>query len=87
MGALRPSLPVPGGSDWAGTLATVHEKVGSTDFGFVPGRGVFGPPMGPAAGAASIRAAWEAIVHGVSLEEHAASSAPLRAAIDSFGTR
>lgn len=87
MGSLRPSLPVPGGSDWAATLATVHERVGSPDFGFVPGRGVFGHPMGPAAGAASIRAAWEAIVHGVSLEEYAATSAPLRSAIDAFGAR
>jgi ribulose-bisphosphate carboxylase large chain len=87
MGSLRPSLPVPGGSDWAGTLATVHAKVGSTDFGFVPGRGVFGHPMGPAAGAASLRAAWEAIVQGVALEAYAASHASLQAAIDTFGTR
>ncbi len=86
MGSLRPSLPVPGGSDWAGTLATVHRLVGSTDFGFVPGRGVFGHPMGPAAGAASIRAAWEAIAHGVPLEEHAEHHASLRAAIEAFGT-
>lgn len=87
MGSLRPSLPVPGGSDWAGTLATVHSRVGGADFGFVPGRGVFGHPMGPAAGAASIRAAWEAIVHGVPLEQYSANSAPLRRAIDAFGVR
>lgn len=87
MGSVRPSLPVPGGSDWAGTLATVHAKVGSPDFGFVPGRGVFGHPMGPAAGAASIRAAWEAIVQGVPLEAYAVHSAPLRGAIEAFGAR
>jgi ribulose-bisphosphate carboxylase large chain len=87
MGSLRPSLPVPGGSDWAGTLATVHTKVGTTDFGFVPGRGVFGHPMGPAAGAASIRAAWEAITHGVPLEEYAAGHASLQAALHAFGPR
>ena len=49
MGSIKPCLPVPGGSDWAGTLEGVYRKVGSVDFGFVPGRGVFGHPMGPRA--------------------------------------
>lgn len=61
MGAIKPSLPVPGGSDSAATLAGVHRRVGTVDFGFVAGRGVFGHPMGPAAGAASIRQAWDVI--------------------------
>ena len=65
MGAIRPCLPVPGGSDWAGTLEGVHGRLGTVDFGFVPGRGVFGHPMGPAAGAASLRQAWDAIARGV----------------------
>jgi ribulose-bisphosphate carboxylase large chain len=85
MGSIRPCLPVPGGSDWAGTLATVHGKVGSADFGFVPGRGVFGHPMGPAAGAASLRQAWDAIVAGVPIAERAATHVELRRAIEAFG--
>lgn len=67
-GHIRRSLPVPGGSDSALTLEGVYRKVGSVDFGFVPGRGVFGHPMGPRAGAMSIRQAWEAIRQGVDLE-------------------
>jgi ribulose-bisphosphate carboxylase large chain len=85
MGALKPSLPVPGGSDWAGTLKQVHDKLGTRDFGFVPGRGVFGHPMGPRAGAASIRQAWDAISAGISLEDHALHHAELGAAIAAFG--
>ncbi|MBK5965945.1 ribulose 1,5-bisphosphate carboxylase [Thiocystis minor] len=85
MGAIKRSLPVPGGSDWAGTLGKVFEKVGTIDFGFVPGRGVFGHPMGPRGGAASIRQAWEAIVAGVSLQEQAVRHEELRAAIETFG--
>ncbi|AFL73950.1 RuBisCO large subunit C-terminal-like domain-containing protein [Thiocystis violascens] len=85
MGAIKPSLPVPGGSDWAGTLKGVYDKVGTIDFGFVPGRGVFGHPMGPRGGAASIRQAWDAIVAGVSLGEQAAKHVELRAAIETFG--
>jgi ribulose-bisphosphate carboxylase large chain len=85
MGPIRASLPVPGGSDWAGTLDSVYRKVGSVDFGFVPGRGVFGHPMGPEGGAASIRQAWDACARGVPVHCHAETNPELRAAIDTFG--
>ncbi len=85
MGTIRASLPVPGGSDWAGSLPTVYERLGTTDFGFVPGRGVFGHPMGPRGGAASIRQAWEAISRAVPLPEYARNHPELRAALDHFG--
>ena len=61
MGAIAPSLPVPGGSDSAATLDAVYRRLGTVDFGFVAGRGIFGHPEGPAAGARSIREAWSAI--------------------------
>jgi ribulose-bisphosphate carboxylase large chain len=80
-GHIRRSLPVPGGSDSALTLETVYRKVGSIDFGFVPGRGIFGHPMGPRAGAASIRQAWEAIEQGVSLETYAEGHEELKVMI------
>ncbi|NCA68587.1 MAG: ribulose 1,5-bisphosphate carboxylase [Sphingobacteriia bacterium] len=85
LGGLAPSLPVPGGSDWAGTLKNLHEKVGTRDFGFVPGRGVFGHPQGPRGGAASIRQAWSAIAAGVAIEEHARDHPELAAALATFG--
>lgn len=82
MGHIRPSLPVPGGSDSALTLETVYKKVGSVDFGFVPGRGIFGHPMGPKAGAASIRQAWEAIEKGIAIERYAEGRPELQAMVD-----
>ncbi len=85
MGPIKPSLPVPGGSDWAGTLDRVYRKVGSVDFGFVPGRGVFGHPMGPEAGAASVRQAWDACRLGIPIERQAESHPELRSAIEAFG--
>ena len=85
MGPIKPSLPVPGGSDWAGTLRPLYDKLGTVDFGFVPGRGVFGHPMGPRGGAASIRQAWDAIANGLSLDEQAARHVELRVAIETFG--
>lgn len=83
-GHIKRSLPVPGGSDWAGTLPIVYEKLKTVDFGFVPGRGVFGHPGGPAAGAKSLRQAWEAIQKGSTLEEHAKNHPELLAAIGKF---
>ena len=76
---------MPGGSDWAGTLVSVYRKVGSVDFGFVPGRGVFGHPLGPDAGAASIRQAWDACRLGIPIERHAETNPELRSAITAFG--
>ena len=78
----RRSLPVPGGSDSALTLEGVYRKVGSVDFGFVPGRGIFGHPMGPKAGAASIRQAWEAIEQGIELETYAVGRPELQVMVD-----
>ncbi|MBU4484799.1 ribulose 1,5-bisphosphate carboxylase, partial [bacterium] len=54
LGNIKTSLPVPGGSDWAGTLPNVYDKLQTIDFGFVPGRGVFGHPSGPTGGARSL---------------------------------
>ncbi|MCC7278539.1 MAG: ribulose 1,5-bisphosphate carboxylase, partial [Chromatiaceae bacterium] len=52
---------------------------------FVPGRGVFGHPLGPDAGAASIRQAWEACRMGLAIERHAETHLELRSAIAAFG--
>ena len=85
MGPLKPSLPVPGGSDSAATLEAVYRRVGTVDFGFVPGRGVFAHPMGPRAGAASLQQAWAAIAAGVPVDVHAGQHPELRAALSAFG--
>lgn len=58
MGPIQPALPVPGGSDSAETLPRVYAAIGTRDFGFVCGRGIFGHADGPRGGAASVRAAW-----------------------------
>ena len=85
MGAIKPSLPVPGGSDSAATLERVYRSIGHVDFGFVPGRGVFGHPMGPAGGAASLQQAWAAIAGQIPINDHAAQHPELAAALQTFG--
>lgn len=85
LGRMKTSLPVPGGSDWAGSLAAMYEKIGNVDFAMVPGRGVFGHPSGPAAGAMSLRQAWEAVCEGIPLGRYAETHAELREAMTEFG--
>lgn len=78
---LRPSLPVPGGSQWAGSLAPLLADIGSTDFAIVPGRAVFDHPGGPRAGAMSLHQGWDALAAGVSLADYAREHPELAASI------
>jgi ribulose-bisphosphate carboxylase large chain len=84
LGHLKDTLPVPAGSQWAGSTHKLYQKLGTIDFGIVPGRGVFGHPMGPRAGAASLRQGWQAVQKNLSLEEYADNHPELKAAMDAF---
>jgi len=85
LGHLKSTLPVLGGSQWAGSSIDLSEKLKSVDFGIVAGRAVFSHTMGPKAGAASLRQAWEAFRNGLSLEEYTQDHPELKAAIAAFG--
>lgn len=82
LGGLKASLPVPAGSQWAGTTGNLYKKLGTIDFGIVPGRAVFEHPMGPRAGAASLRQGWEAVEKGLTLEAYSKEHPELKAAIE-----
>jgi ribulose-bisphosphate carboxylase large chain len=86
LGQMKRALPVPAGSQWAATTGELYEVLKTIDFGIVPGRGVFGHPGGPRAGAASLLQGWQAFRRGVSLEEYARTHAELKAAIEEFGS-
>ncbi len=83
-GHLKKILPVPAGSQWAGSAPALYEKLKTIDFGVVPGRGVFQHPMGPKAGAASLRQGWEAAQKGLALDAYAMDHPELKAAIGAF---
>ncbi len=84
MGSIQPSLPVPAGSQWAGSIASLHKMIGHPDFAIVPGRAVFKHPGGPGAGARSLQQGWDAFSKGVSLEEYAKDHHELAQAIEQF---
>lgn len=83
IGNLKPSLPIPAGSQWAGSIAPLFKALGTIDFAVVPGRGVFEHPLGPRGGALSLHQGWESIVEGISLEIFAQGHEELRLAIKS----
>ena len=82
LGGMRKMLPVPAGSQWAGSLGTLYKMLGTYDFGIVPGRAVFGHPMGPKGGATSLRQGWKAVKNGVTLTKYAKDHEELRLAIE-----
>jgi ribulose-bisphosphate carboxylase large chain len=86
MGHIKSTLPVLGGSQWAGSAPDLAQKLKSVDFGIVPGRAVFSHPMGPRAGAASLLQAWEAYQNNVSLTRFAQDHPELRTAMEAFGS-
>ncbi|MBM3137726.1 MAG: ribulose 1,5-bisphosphate carboxylase [Chloroflexi bacterium] len=83
MGNLKPSLPIPAGSQWAGSIAPLYEALGTIDFAVVPGRGVFEHPLGPHGGAFSLHQGWDAVKKGIPLDEYAQDHEELRLAIES----
>ncbi len=82
LGHIKRSLPVPAGSQWAGSTGELFKKLKTVDFGIVPGRAVFEHPMGPKGGAASLRQGWEAVERGVTIEAYAHEHPELQAALE-----
>jgi len=80
-GSIKKALPVPAGSNWAGSLEELYKKIGNSDFGIVPGRAVFDHPQGPRAGALGLRQAWDAVAQGICLDTYGESHEELRLAI------
>lgn len=82
--SIKRVLPLPGGSDWAGSVPEMYRKIGSIDFGMVPGRGVYAHPSGPEAGARSLRQAWDAVKKNVNLANYGKTHPELREALNYF---
>lgn len=84
MGSIRPILPVPAGSQWAGSLGILYQLFNKNkDFAIVPGRAVFAHPMGPGAGAKALLQGWDAVTNNIPLSEYALDHPELSAAISS----
>ncbi|MGU3493031.1 ribulose-bisphosphate carboxylase large subunit family protein [Xanthobacteraceae bacterium A53D] len=80
-------MPAFSSGQWAGTVPATFAATGNADLMFMAGGGIMAHPDGPAAGVASIREAWEAVMAGESLEEAAKTQPALRNALAFFGKK
>ena len=78
-------MPAFSSGQWAGTAQATFDAVGHDDLLFLSGGGIMAHPGGPAAGVASIRQAWNAVVTGVPLADAAREQPELQRALDVFG--
>jgi ribulose-bisphosphate carboxylase large chain len=78
-------MPVISSGQWAGQAPETYERVESVDLIYLCGGGIMAHPGGPAAGAASVRQAWEAALAGVPLAGFARDHVELRQALERFG--
>ncbi|MDE2485733.1 MAG: 2,3-diketo-5-methylthiopentyl-1-phosphate enolase [candidate division NC10 bacterium] len=81
----RPAVPVPSAGIHPGLVPHIMDDFG-IDVVINAGGGIHGHPGGAAAGGRAFRAAIAASVAGVPLEEAAADSSDLRAALDRWGS-
>ncbi|MDE2514881.1 MAG: ribulose-bisphosphate carboxylase large subunit family protein [Rhodospirillales bacterium] len=80
-------MPAFSSGQWAGTVPPTWHAVRSPDLLFMAGGGVMAHPDGPAAGVASLRAAWDATMAGTALADAAATDLALARALEFFGKR
>ncbi len=84
LGAMRPTLPVPGGGVHPATAARIVEDLGK-DVMLSVGGAIQGHPGGATAGGRAMRQALDAASAGISLREYSATHSELRTAIDRWG--
>ncbi|GGF55054.1 ribulose bisphosphate carboxylaseoxygenase large subunit [Azorhizobium oxalatiphilum] len=80
-------MPAFSSGQWAGTVPATYAATGNADLLFMAGGGIMAHPDGPAAGVASIREAWEAVMAGESLESAATRHDALAKALAFFGKK
>lgn len=84
LAGLSPSLPIIGGSYWAGSIGAVISAIRDNDFGFVLGSGVTDHPDGAEAGMRSVVIALEAELEGGGISS-VADRPEISRAIDHYG--
>jgi ribulose-bisphosphate carboxylase large chain len=78
-------MPVFSSGQWAGQAFETYDALGSADLIHAAGGGILGHPGGVAAGAKSMRDAWEGAMEGLSADQVASTSPEFRQARELFG--
>jgi len=77
-------LPAFSSGQSAATVQATWDALGHSDLLFMAGGGVLAHPMGPTAGALSIKQAWSAVAAGESVAQAATRQPELQAALSAF---
>jgi ribulose-bisphosphate carboxylase large chain len=81
---IRRALPVSSGGQWAGKAPVNAQKIGHYDFIHLSGAGTYSHPDGAAAGARSIRQAWDAVLSHIPLDVYAKDHRELSRALEFY---
>jgi ribulose-bisphosphate carboxylase large chain len=79
-------MPVFSSGQWGGQAFDTYAALGSADLIHAAGGGIMGHPGGIAAGAASMRVAWEGAIAGLTADQVAAASPEFRQSREQFGS-
>jgi ribulose-bisphosphate carboxylase large chain len=78
-------MPVVSSGQWGGQAPETYRQTQTLDLMYLAGGGILAHPLGPAAGVAALRQAWEAAAAGVALEDYAREHPELRGSLDFYG--
>jgi ribulose-bisphosphate carboxylase large chain len=78
-------MPVFSSGQSARQAPDTYNALGTTDLIYACGGGIFGHPMGVAAGVRSLQQAWEAAVQNIPLASYANTNPELKSALELFG--
>ena len=79
------AMPVFSSGQTAVQAGETYARAGHADCIYAAGGGIMVHPDGPAAGVASLRAAWEAAIKGIPAAEYAANHPALQSALQAYG--
>jgi ribulose-bisphosphate carboxylase large chain len=78
-------MPVVSSGQWGGQAPETYRQTQTLDLMYLAGGGILAHPLGPAAGVAALRQAWEAAATGITLDEYARTHPELRGSLDFYG--
>ncbi|HRK30553.1 MAG TPA: ribulose-bisphosphate carboxylase large subunit family protein [Tepidisphaeraceae bacterium] len=85
MNGLKRLLPVISSGQTGLQAPETYRRTQTIEVLYQAGGGIMAHPLGPAAGVAALRQAWQAAVSGITLDEHAREHVELRGQLKKFG--
>lgn len=80
-------LPVVSSGQWGGQAPETYRRVKTVDLLYMAGGGIMAHPDGPTGGVRALHQAWEAAVHGLTVEEAAVRYAEFGKSVEKFGSK